>query len=139
MIKQPPPLPLLAAEQADPTPLSVQDELCLNIDYHGNAQSVSINLSTKGLVNQILSATNDSILDATISTLAPHAAGQDQYEMKADAQFAAIEDQLGSLFNILKKKPNIPQPTVKFPCNFCSNTFETERGLRNHTRTHQET
>ena len=63
--------PPLAAEQADPTPLSVQDELCPNIEYHENAPSVSMNPSTQSFINQILAGTNDSILNATISTLAP--------------------------------------------------------------------
>ena len=114
-----------AAEQAPPLwpPLLFKS---VDTDYRENAEEASIN------------ATNNSVLDAAISTLTPHVARQDQYELKTDAQFTAIEDQLESLFDILKKKASFPQSTAKFPCNVCSVTFETERGLRNHTRTHQE-
>ena len=86
--------------------------------------------------SEILEATNELIREAIVSTLAQFAARQDKFEQKSEDQFGALEHQLGSLLAILQTK--IPE-SPKYPCNICGNTFETERGMRNHTRTHQIT
>ena len=100
----------IQAEQDRLPPLPVQDELCP--EY---CESVAV-------------------CDATVSAFG---ARQSEYEIKTDAQFEALEHQLEFLCGILKQKTSLPQPTIKYPCNLCGQTFETERACRNHVRTHQ--
>ena len=78
-----------------------------------------------------------AIFDGTISAFAAFSARQHDYEEKTNAQFEALENQLACLTNIFNQKQSIPQPTLKYPCNICGKANETERGLRNHVRTHQ--
>ena len=93
----------------------------------------------ENLVSQILKATTESIEDATVSAIAPFAARQSDFELKTEAQFDAIETQLGSLLAILSQKSSQTKPPTKYTCNMCGNTFDTERALKNHVRTHQIT
>ena len=96
--------------------------------------SPSENKHTKeDLVKQMLDATTESIQIATVAAIAQFAARQDAHEQKINSQFGVIEHQLDALLPTLRQL-SIPEPAIKFPCNFCGQNFEIERSLQNHIR-----